>query len=267
MAASLQTPSIHLGAKDLASPQDCLAFAYEELAVPTDGTPPAKEVHLPSRTNVTDLPGIRALQVKPVMVQISTPVVGYFPDLGSLSWTDDCGEHGFVLPPSQLYDPDDTYQQVSFFETLLEHQSDYQASFAETLIDYNWSQETQRSAGRLVLHDILLTSYNHGRKKEREVLLFQNRLLFLRKKDDLKVVIWDISLSKDVILIAYNPKCQLRRANKDAGYLTVYWKIELAGQPRVSGVNMYFEELSSLELWAAFLSLDPRPPKVSTSVL
>lgn len=267
MAATLQTPSVHLGAKDLASPLDYLAFAYEELAEPTDTSSPAKEGHLPSRTNVTDLPGIRALQVKPVMVPISTPVVGYFPDLGSLSWTDDCGEHPFVLPLSQLYYSDDTYQQVSFFEILLEHQSDYLASFAETLIDYNWSQETQRSAGSLVLHDILITSYNHGRMKEREVVLFQNRLLFLRKKDNLKMVIWDISLWKDVILIAYNPRCHLRRANKDAGYLTVYWKTEVAGQPRVSGVNMYFDEQPSLELWAAFLSLDPRPPKVSASVL
>jgi hypothetical protein len=267
VAASLQTPSIHLGAKDLASLQDYLAFAYEELAAPTDAHSPANEGHLISRANVTDLPGMRVLQVKPVIVPVSTPVVGYFPDLGSLSWTDDCGEHGFVPPPSRLYDPDDTYQQASFFKTLLEHQSEYQACFAATLIDYNWSQETERSAGSLVLRDILITSYNHGRMKEREVLLFQNRLLFLRKKDNLKMVIWDISLLKDVILIAYNPRCHLQRATKDAGYLTVYWKTEVAGRPRVSGVNLYFEELSSLELWAAFLSLDPRPPKVSASVL
>lgn len=266
MATSLQTPSIHLSAKVLASPQECLAFAYEELAVPTDANSPAKDGHLPSRTNVTDLPGIRALQVKPVLVPISTPVLRYFPDLRSLSWTDNCGVHGFVLSPSNLYDPDDTSQQVSFFETLIESQSECQASFAETLIDYNWTQETQRSAGRLVLHGILMTSYNHGRLKEREVLLFQNSLLFLRKKDGLKMVIWDISLWKDVILVAYNPKCHLRRATQDIGYLTVYWKTEIAGIPRVSGVNIYFKELSSLELWAAFLSLDPRSLKVSTTV-
>ena len=207
---------------------------------------------------VISLPGIRALQVKPMTVPPSRSVVGYFPDLGSLSWIDCNGKQRFVLPPSQLYDGDDMNQQASFFEALLEHESGYQANFTKSLIDYTWGQETESSAGRLVLHETLLTSYNHGRTKERELLLFQNRLLILRNKRGFKMVIWDISLWKDVILIAYNPRNLLQRASKDPGSLTVYWKTEIAGKPRLSGVTIYFEELSSLALWAAFLALDPK---------
>ncbi len=269
MAASLQCPSTQLKVRDAASSQDCLTFAYEELAVTKDASSPAEEGHLTStRTNVVDLPGIRALQVKPVTALLSNPVVGYFPDLGSLSWIDNCGEHWFVQQRSQLSDPEDMIRHASFFERLLENrQSGYQATFAERLIDYKWDQETQRSAGSLVLHDTLMTSHNHGRIKEREVLLFQNRLLFLRNKDHLKMVVWNISLWEDIILVAYDPKGILRREIKDTGSLTVYWKTEVAGKPRVSGVKIYFKELSSLELWAAFLALDPKPPEVSTTVL
>jgi hypothetical protein len=267
VAGSLQRPSTHLKVKDITSSQDCLIFAYEELAATADASSPAKEGHLPStRTNLTDLPGIRALQVKHVTVLLSSPTAGYFPDLGSLSWTDNRGEHGYLQPPSQLYDSHDI-NQLSFFEKLLEyHQSGYQASFSERLIDYNWDQETQNSAGSLVLHDTLMTSHNQSRTKEREVLLFQKRLLFVRNKNDFKMVIWDISLRKDVILIAYNPKSLLRRANKDVGSLTVYWRTEVAGQPRVSGVEIFFDNFSSLELWAAFLALDPKLSDVSALI-
>jgi hypothetical protein len=151
---------------------------------------------------------------------------------------------------------------------LLEAQSDYEASFPESLIDYKWNKETQKSAGSLVLHDFLMTSYNHGRTKKREVLLFQHKLLFLRNKGSLKMVVWDISLRKDVLQIAYSPKDLLQLADDDAGSLTVYWKTKMDGEPRVSGVHIYFEESWCLGLWAAFLALDPKPPpEVSAGVL
>ncbi|KAH7355456.1 hypothetical protein BKA65DRAFT_535671 [Rhexocercosporidium sp. MPI-PUGE-AT-0058] len=262
VAKSLQVSFNHLGANDTVLLQDCLGFSYEEITVQTDAAFSAQDSS-PSfiRKPLTSLFGIRALQIQPLTTLPLSPVLSNFPDLRSLSWIKNGEPEALIIPSVKGYD---ATLDVSSFDDLLEIESHYQATFPESLLDYTWDKEAQGSAGRLVLHKTLLTSHDNGRPKEREVLLFQHKLLFLRNKGDFKMVIWDISLWKDVILIAYNPIGRLRRAkdtSMESGSLTVYWKMEMAGKPRVSAVQLYFDDPWSLQLWAAFLALDPEMPE------
>lgn len=193
------------------------------------------------------------------MVPPDGPVGGPFPDITSLSWIEQGMEHNFDLLPSEFFGEIEFFegmdQAISYFESLQKSQSSYQDSLRERLPDHNWNKVGQSSARNLLLHEISMTSHNRGRIKEREVLLFQNRILFLRRKGAIEVVIWDISLSKDLILVAYNPNDPSMRASLDAGALTVYWKTELAGQHRISEVKVFFEDMKMQLLWRAFLAL------------
>jgi len=71
---------------------------------------------------VVQLPGIRLLQVEPLVVPPDGPVGGPFPDITSLSWIEQGMEHNFDLLPSEFFGEIEFFegmdQAISYFESL-----------------------------------------------------------------------------------------------------------------------------------------------------
>jgi hypothetical protein len=183
-------------------------FTYEEFSSSVTG------VEEPSkRTKLIDLTGGSLVQVSPIPGSIFEHV----PDVGRPCWIEKYLENNFLHCLGL-----NSSTAVSKIEDLIDPSARPLVSVPDKLIAKHGSEDILVSDGKFMLRDVLMTSYNHGRTKRRELLLFQDRLVFLRKKDDISIVLWDLSLRDDVILVTYLPNEFLRRTDTDARVLCLY---------------------------------------------
>jgi len=139
---------------------------------------------------------------------------------------------------------------------ILVHLAFYQrrkSTFTEIFVDTSTSEDNT-AAGMLLLRDQARVSIRYGRIKARSIFLFQNCLVFGRAKFPGQVIVRRVSLS-DLLQVRYRSE----HPSKGSGILTIYWREKQsssqAGQ-EVFGAQVFFDDLSVLKIWAAFLAIN-----------
>jgi len=109
--------------------------------------------------------------------------------------------------------------------------------------------------GILVLQDQILMANEHGRPRKKEALLFENYLAFSRLKNGTQMIISHRIPISNLLCVTFRPQ------DSEGGILTVYWKVKRRKFWAVSSVEIFFDDLGPLKLWAGFLafSIDLQP--------
>jgi hypothetical protein len=105
-------------------------------------------------------------------------------------------------------------------------------------------------AGRFILRDKQLVSIGYGRRKERQLYLFENWLVFSRPRGAKQIIVQKVPIDR-LLLVFY------RRQDVGAGILTVYWSEAGCNNQigSVHGADIFFDCASSLALWAGYLAV------------
>jgi hypothetical protein len=112
--------------------------------------------------------------------------------------------------------------------------------------------ENVAAAGILLFSDELRVSIEYARIKEKTVCLFDNCLVFARKKGHELIVVHRVFLS-DLLQVRY----RFEHPGKGSGFLTIYWREHRPfNERKVSGARMFFNDLDVLKIWAAFLAIN-----------
>jgi hypothetical protein len=94
-------------------------------------------------------------------------------------------------------------------------------------------------------------SIDYARIKEKTVCLFENCLVFARKKGHELIIVHQVSLS-DLLQVRY----QFEHHGKGSGFLEIYWREhQPSNERKVSGARMFVNDLDVLKIWAAFLAI------------
>jgi hypothetical protein len=117
-----------------------------------------------------------------------------------------------------------------------------------TIFEGDYTKQNDDDAGLFLLRDKQLVSIGYGRRKERSIFLFERWLVFSREKGDQQIGVQRVHLEK-LLLVLY------RRQSVGAGVLTVYWNQGTLHRQRISGAEIYFDDMSALVIWAGFLSM------------
>jgi hypothetical protein len=110
------------------------------------------------------------------------------------------------------------------------------------------TNEDRESAGRILLGHELLVACEYGRPKKLNVILFEKRLVFLRRAADHASVQYDIP-------VEYLLQVTHRFDKPGHVVLTVFWDAEPDGPHEVAGAEMFFDDMDQMRLWAGYLAL------------
>jgi hypothetical protein len=127
------------------------------------------------------------------------------------------------------------------------------SAFTEIFVDTSTSEENT-AAGMLLLRDQARVSIEYGRIKARSMFLFENCLVFGRAKSPGQAVVRRVSLS-DLLQVRYRSE----HPSKGSGILTIYWRENQSPASTsqvVFGAQVFFDDLSVLKIWAAFLAIN-----------
>lgn len=123
--------------------------------------------------------------------------------------------------------------------------------FVEVFVE-TWTPENASAAGILLFSDVLRVSIGFARIKEKTVFLFENCLVFARQKALELTVVRRVFLS-DLLQV----RCRLEHPGKGSGILTIYWREhQPPNERKVSGARLFFDNLSMLKIWAAFMAIN-----------
>jgi len=111
--------------------------------------------------------------------------------------------------------------------------------------------EENAAVGILLLRDKARVSIGFGRIKEKNLFLFEKCLVFARSKSLELVIVQRISLS-NLLQVRYRSE-DPRQGN---GILTVYWREGQSKGQKVFGAEIFFDNMSVLKIWAAFLTIN-----------
>jgi len=111
--------------------------------------------------------------------------------------------------------------------------------------------EENAAVGILLLRDKARVSIGFGRIKEKNLFLFEKCLVFARSKSLELVIVQRIFLS-NLLQVRYRSE-DPRQGN---GILTVYWREGQSKGQKVFGAEIFFDNMSVLKIWAAFLTIN-----------
>jgi hypothetical protein len=117
----------------------------------------------------------------------------------------------------------------------------------------SWAPEDASTTGILLFSDVLRVSIGFARIKEKTIFLFEKCLVFARQKTLEEVIIVHRVFLSDLLQVRY----RVEHPDKGSGVLTIYWKNnEPLYERRVSEARLFFDNLSVLKIWAAFLAVN-----------
>lgn len=116
------------------------------------------------------------------------------------------------------------------------------------------SDEDRASAGEILLNHHLLVACEYGRPKKLTVILFENRLVFLRVSASQTFIQYDLP-------IEYLLQVTHRNEEPGSGVLAIFWNAEPDGPHEIAGAELHFDDLDQMILWAGYLALAVQPSK------
>jgi hypothetical protein len=128
-----------------------------------------------------------------------------------------------------------------------------ESAFTEIFVNTSTSEDNT-AAGMLLLRDQARVSIRYGRIRARSMFLFQNCLVFGREKSPGQAIVRRLSLS-DLLQVRYRSE----HPSKGSGILTIYWREKQSSastSQEVFGAQVFFDDLSVLKIWAAFLAIN-----------
>jgi hypothetical protein len=130
--------------------------------------------------------------------------------------------------------------------------------YFSTIFEGHYTKEDDKVAGRFLLRDNQLVSIGYGRRKSRQLYLFENWLIFSRPREDQQVIVQKVPI-QNLLLVFY------RRQNVGAGILTVYWNQGGSEKQNVCSADIFFDDASALIIWAGVLSAATTAPVNSSA--
>ena len=118
-----------------------------------------------------------------------------------------------------------------------------------TIFEGTYTEQNDVEAGPLLLQDKQLVSIGYGRRKERSIFLFGHWLVFSREKRNQQIGAQRVRL-EDLLLVLYR-----RQSANGGGVLTVYWNQGTLQRQKISGAEIYFDDVRALIIWAGFLAV------------
>jgi hypothetical protein len=109
------------------------------------------------------------------------------------------------------------------------------------------SDEDRVSAGKILLNHDILVACEYGRPKKLTVILFESRLVFLRKSASQMSIQYDLP-------IEYLLQITHRDGEAGTAVLTVFWDAEPDGPHEVAGAELFFHDMDRMVLWAGYLA-------------
>lgn len=121
----------------------------------------------------------------------------------------------------------------------------------------NWTTTDNELAGLLLLVDNLRVSIDFGRPKLKQVLLFENCLVFARWRGSERVVVHKVQ-RRDLLQVCI----QILDLESESVVLEVYWYDKSSGSRDLSIAHLFSDDLNVLQIWAGFLStrISDEPP-------
>lgn len=133
----------------------------------------------------------------------------------------------------------------------------YIATFAEpeclwfsSIFEGTHTDAEKQTAGRLLFRDKQSVSMAFGRRKTRQLYLFEGCMIISRPRAPRQIILEMIPLNR-LLLVVY----QHMSEHGCAGILTVYWKQDDHDKQEVCSADIFFDDIDSLVIWAGFLSL------------
>jgi hypothetical protein len=109
------------------------------------------------------------------------------------------------------------------------------------------SDEDRDSKGEVLLNHDLLVSCQYGRSKKFAIILFERRLVILRRTASFAHVKYDIPV-EHLLQVTH------RYGEAGSAALTVFWDAEADGPHQVAGVELFFDGMDRMMLWARYLA-------------